>query len=140
MRILDLVDLPESPSFFDPGAADLRQTLVFLRHFARDLAAPVIQDGREHIEYVPTQAFTEYVRFQLKDRDGQPVDGIRYRSAVNGEPCYVLFCGRDECVAKPEGRGKIEHWLTFDPGSLKIVDAKDVAGSRPVRIPMPRLI
>ena len=84
LRILDLVNLPKMPGFFQQGTSEFRDTLSFLRHFAIDLAAPVTRDGREHIEYVPTQAFTEYVRHEMTLHDGATVDGIRYRSAVNG--------------------------------------------------------
>lgn len=129
MRVLDLVDLPEIPSYFDMAASDRRLALLFLHHFARDLAQPVARDGRQHIEYVPTQAFTEYVRFELKARDDASVDGIRYPSSVNGRSCYVLFCTQAECVAQPEyASGK--RWLEFDAGSLRKMEAQAVGRAK----------
>lgn len=127
MRLLDLVDLPEIPSYFDLPASERRIVLSFLHDFARDLARPVARDAHHHIEYVPTQAFTEYVRFELKPENGSSVDGIRYRSSVNGQPCYVLFCTQDECVADtPYGH---ERWLEFDSTSLRTIHASEVAGT-----------
>jgi hypothetical protein len=127
MRLLDLVDLPSIPSFFQLGSADYRHTLVFLRHFARDLAIPVARDGREHVEYVPTQAFTEYVRHELRLHDDTVIDGIRYRSAVNDKPCVVLFCTQDHCIAAPRGYAECERWLECDVSTLCTEDAQLVA-------------
>lgn len=38
LRLLDLVDIPEPPSLFDRGHAARRDSLVFLRDFARTSA------------------------------------------------------------------------------------------------------
>ena len=117
LHVLDLVDIPEVPSFFNKEAADISDDLIFLRNFVDELSEPIERDGREHIEYVPTQVFTEYVRWQMKINDGQPIDGIRYRSSKNGKSCYVLFCEQDECVDEP--RFAVERrWLNFDLTSL----------------------
>jgi HEPN/RES N-terminal domain 1/RES domain len=124
LRLLDLVDLPEVPSLFHLGLFDHRNTLIFLRHFATDLAAPVGRDGREHIEYVPTQAFSEFVRYELRADDGSPIHGIRYRSAANERTCYVLFCTRDECVSRHSQPRKAERWLEFDRESIRTIDAQ----------------
>jgi hypothetical protein len=102
LRILDLANMPPIPSFFDAERTDLRNNLLFLSRFVEDLAEPIQRDGCEHIEYVPTQAFTEYIRWMTKTSDGQPIYGIRYRSSRNGKICYVLFCEQDECVDKPK--------------------------------------
>jgi len=84
LTLLDLRGTSELPSRFDPDAGYLRAPLLFLRDFAEDLAKPVQKDGREHIEYVPTQVLTEY--FQRR------ADGILYRSArKEGGTCCVVF-------------------------------------------------
>jgi len=116
LYILDLVDMPKVPSFFNKEAADISNELIFLRKFARDLSEPIQRDGREHIEYIPTQAFTEYVRWEMKT-DGQSIDGICYRSSKNGKSCYVLFCEQDECVNEPKSSVE-RRWLKFDISSL----------------------
>jgi len=61
--------------------------------FARDLSASVVIDGREHIEYAPTQVVTEYLRWLPEFH----VDGILFASAQNGGTSCVIFCGPDEC-------------------------------------------
>lgn len=116
LYILDLVDI-KVPSFFNKDAYDSRYSLIFLSKFARDLSEPIQRDGREHIEYVPTQAFTEYVRWEMKTNDGQSIDGIRYQSSKNNKSCYVLFCEQDECVDEPKFPMK-KRWLNFDLSSL----------------------
>lgn len=49
------------------------------------------------MDYVPTQAFTEYMRHVLGGSD--PVRGIRYRSAVRpDEVSWVRFVDADGCT------------------------------------------
>lgn len=127
MRILDLVELPSVPSFFELGVSDLRGDLLFLHEFASDLAVPVVRNGREHVEYVPTQAFTEYVRYDPERRFGASVDGVRYRSAINGKPCYVLFCAQDDCIANPQSHRPYKRWLELEKGSIRTEDAQRFA-------------
>ena len=66
LLILNLFDVPKQPGFFNLGGADLRDDLSFLEGFATDIAKPVKNDKTQHIEYVPTQAFTEYIRYEQK--------------------------------------------------------------------------
>ena len=62
LRMVNLADPPTKPSIFDLEGRKHYYGLLFLFSFARDLSKPVILDGREHIEYVPTQVVTEYIR------------------------------------------------------------------------------
>lgn len=122
--LLDLVSLPAIPSFFDLGQTDLRVGLQFLYGFVRDLAEPISRDGREHIDYVPTQAFTEYVRYEMRVGDAtRRPDGIRFPSSKDRLPCVVLFCGQAECITPTYG---VERWLQFDPASLRTVKVDDL--------------
>lgn len=129
MSILDLARMPHVPSYFDRQKAALRHTLRFLHRFSHDVARPLDRDGTEHIEYVPTQAFTEYVRFEMAGIDGAPVDGIRYRSSKGGEACVVLFCGQDNCVANPKGH-MVDRWLQMDAATLQSMTVADWIRSR----------
>jgi hypothetical protein len=130
LMLLDLIDIPKPPSYFDIEQRELRLGLLFLRQFAHDLAKPIERNDRAHIEYVPTQAFTEYVRFQMKTDEGKAIDGIRYRSSRNGKPCVVLFCGQDECVEEPNAYG-VTQWLSLEASSVKTVKVKDIKGLKP---------
>jgi hypothetical protein len=94
LNLLDLVNIPEPPSFFSSDD-DARHTLYFLRHFARDVSQPIVKDGREHVDYVPTQVFTEFVRYEMHAT--LRVHGIMYRSSRNRRTCYVIFAEHDEC-------------------------------------------
>jgi len=62
--ILDLAELPETPSIFyevpDSMEYDPRQNLIFLHHIAREISRPIARDDRVHVEYVPTQVVTEF--------------------------------------------------------------------------------
>lgn len=92
LHILDLADLPSVPSLFDEKRRHLRTGLKFIRAFADELALPIDRDGREHIEYIPTQMVSEYIRTVLKLPNGSSLDGIRYRSSKNPDGiCVCLF-------------------------------------------------
>jgi hypothetical protein len=71
------------PSILDGDEQNLyRAATGFLHEFTDDLTKPIAKDGREHIEYVPPQVVTEYVRYRLQQHVGRPVHGILYRSKV----------------------------------------------------------
>lgn len=91
LAILDLTDLPPLPSIFDDSCRDQREGLLFLNRFVEEISKPVRKDGREHIEYVPSQVVSEYFALGFQ-ANGQPLDGIAYPSAVRpGGKNLVLF-------------------------------------------------
>ena len=98
-RALNLAEIPVTPSLFDVKLRRLRSTVSFLESFSEEISRPILKDGREHIVYVPTQIFTEYIKHIYKDREGNQVDGILYRSAIreNGINC-VLFITKKDCL------------------------------------------
>lgn len=99
LRVLDLADLPDIPSVFDTDRHYLTHPLRFLHAFALDIAKPIAHDGREHIEYVPTQIVTEYFRRVFQDADKTRLDGLIYRSSRQPSgKAFVLFCDNAQCV------------------------------------------
>jgi hypothetical protein len=58
LTVLDLTDLPPTPSFF--GDREMYHGIRFLHEFEENFTKPVARDGMEHVEYVPTQIVTEY--------------------------------------------------------------------------------
>lgn len=99
IRVLDLAELPQIPSVFDPDRRGLIHTLRFLHAFADDISKRIERDGREHIEYVPTQIVTEYFRRVFRTEEGEALDGIVYRSArCPGARAVVLFCEHRQCI------------------------------------------
>ncbi len=104
LRLLDLCGIPTIPSFwFTPR--DERDRTRFLHAFTADISKSVIHDGREHIEYVPTQILTEYFRDEFQTNDGEHLDGILYPSAQRkGGKNVVIFAGQDDLVPAAERR------------------------------------
>jgi len=100
--ILDLTRLPSIPSLFEPIPDSVpyrpRRVLTFLHHVAAEISKPIARDEKIHINYVPTQVVTEYVRArQLADNSF--VEGIQFDSAVHaGHPSYVLFATAENMI------------------------------------------
>lgn len=132
LSLIDLTHLPPAPGYFAHG--DDRLLLIFLKDFVGDLVKPIILDGREHIDYVPTQIVTEFLRHFTKPQ----VHGLRFASSQHpGGINTVLFCDRDKCVNPPDSvldqegwpaaeiRDEVAAkfpdqmpWLQFDPASV----------------------
>ena len=73
---------------------DPHKALRFLHRLADDISRPIARDDRVHIEYVPTQVVTEFLR-TTKLPEGAKLDGIRYRSSRrDGGISLVLFADR----------------------------------------------
>lgn len=98
LNILDLTAIPESIGFFSDQTKDVREAISFLRQFTHDISQPIKKDGSQHTEYVPTQVFTEYIRYDMTTPDGNSFYGIKYPSSKNGKGCYVLFLSQGECL------------------------------------------
>ena len=99
LTMLNLADLPPVPSVFDADRQQFIHSLRFLEAFAADISQPIARDGREHIEYVPTQIVTEFFHRIFRLPDGSAIDGIAYSSAKNGGgKAVVLFCENGQCV------------------------------------------
>jgi hypothetical protein len=111
--LLDLTHLPAVPSLFedipDTLTYDPRPRILFLWKLSREISRPIARDDRVHIEYLPTQVVTEYLRTSVTV-DGKKVDGIRYRSSRNGVgTAVVLFANRDNVELEPGASGSFIH-------------------------------
>jgi HEPN/RES N-terminal domain 1/RES domain len=80
VTLLDLANLPPIPGTFSRASRESIVALRFLHQFADVITQPVDRDNRTHLDYVPTQVLTEYVR-DYTFTHGK-VDGIRYPSAL----------------------------------------------------------
>jgi len=97
VRLLDLTDLPTLPSLFLPELYDERHELLFLREFLDDITQPIVKDGREHVDYVPTQIVSEFFRHRYRGTDGEGIDGIMYPSVKNiGGTNIVIFASSND--------------------------------------------
>ena len=113
--LLDLTDIPPIPGLFERLSEGVevhpRRTLRFLHHVASEVSRSIERDDRVHIDYVPTQVVTEFIRDQLT-RNESRVDGIKYSSSVHpGHVSYVLFATQGNIVSAPETRGVEDQWL-----------------------------
>lgn len=121
MLVIDLVDLPNVPSLFDPDQRHRRSDLLFLHGFAADVRRPAKPDDKEHLDYVPTQIVAEYFRQLIQDDDGNPAMGVLWRSAIDPTVTNcVLFVDNMGCVEQTaEWKHEAASWLGLVPGSLQ---------------------
>ena len=132
-RILDRTGIPRIPSIFKPVPDTLeydpRPPLIFLNYFAAELSMPIAGDRSAHVEYVPPQVVTEFVRTEFR-HEGMPLDGIRYRSARHeGGNSLVLFASQDN-LAGSMGAG-IQSVFTGADRWIELVgrEEREVSGS-----------
>ena len=99
VNLLDLTKLPRIPGFFAGGSRSRRLKLSFLHGFAAEIVKPIPRDEKNHVDYLPTQVFTEFLRDA--EFGGVKLDGIRYPSATGKEGANVVLfatCGDVEGV------------------------------------------
>ena len=78
----------------------------------KEVTKPIVKDGREHIEYIPTQIVTEYFRHVLGNELGVEIRGVLYSSSQNASTCCVLFCSNEECCEDTPGwQNNKKNWL-----------------------------
>lgn len=116
IQIVDLTKVPPVPSFFSHLSSRFsRPELIFLNNFLRDFIKPITKDGREHIEYVPTQIVSEYCKYNLKHK-GKPIKGFAYPSSKHQDGIsYCLF------VDKYEAGAKLSQYLTTPTQILRLM-------------------
>lgn len=92
IRILDLRHLPPIPSIFSEEVRTQTLTLRFLHDFANDIMKPVARNNQVHIDYLPSQVVTEFMRDY--EFSGGALDGVAYGSTVHQRGWNVaLFLG-----------------------------------------------
>ena len=94
LHLIDLTALP-MPSFWHQKR-DTREALAFMHIFHNEITKRIRPDDSIHTEYVPSQVFTEYLRFIFKLEGEIDVDGLIYKSSVNDSKCVVVFCNQKE--------------------------------------------
>jgi hypothetical protein len=117
LSIVDLTNLPQVPSIFEPGP---RESLLFLRHFAQEVSQPFEPDAAIHIEYTPTQIVSEFFRHRLQDDQGKAIRGLIYGSAkCEGTSNVALFVESSEVEGVPT-----ESWKKKEP-ILRLVSIEE---------------
>lgn len=102
MKLIDLSRKIDLPGFFTENTTS-REDIIFINKLIEEISKPVIKDGREHIEYVPTQIVNEYIKMIYKD-SGENILGIIYNSSKDISQKNILLYDVD----------KIEEILDFD--------------------------
>jgi hypothetical protein len=135
--ILDFTRLPPIPSAFaelpDSMEYDPRPRLRFLHSISREISRPIARDDRIHIEYLPTQVVTEYVRTAITI-EHKPVDGIRYRSSRRKtSTALVLFADQSNLILEKSEQPEFyrldkERWLRFIKARARRVTRGDISG------------
>jgi hypothetical protein len=120
LRVLDISKLPHVPSIFGSMERNERENIIFLRMFRDDIMKPVKRDGREHVEYIPSQIFTEYIRYYV--RNGiHSVNGICYPSTQNSKGLnYALFLNSKQIEEKRDPSSAAHVYYNADIASEKI--------------------
>ena len=105
LRLLDLARLRSISVGGSMFAADFRERYefaTFLEHLVKELSRPIMP-GAEEMDYLPTQAFAEY----LANREDLKLDGMLFPSSQleGGELNVVLFHAASRTKGKciPEG-------------------------------------
>jgi HEPN/RES N-terminal domain 1/RES domain len=90
IRILDLTSLPNAPGLLSDHDRNEREAMLFIRSFVRSIMQPVIRDREPHLDYIPSQVVSEFIRdFDFR---GGRLDGIIYPSlAFQGGMSLVFF-------------------------------------------------
>ena len=92
-RLLKVINLSELPDLPHPLAIDRRDERIkakFLHSFVASITQEVHKDGREHVDYVPSQVVCEFLAQAYAMPDGSPIDGIIYPSAVSPDGINLL--------------------------------------------------
>jgi hypothetical protein len=126
IRVIDLTKVQPTPSIFDSENRDLRFDLSFLNSFLTDFIKPIEKDGKEHIEYVPTQVVTEYFRYIFRDSNKENVHGVCYPSSRNnGGKSIVLFIDQKNCTDTNSKQNSLyKPWLLMDKNHIKYIKTK----------------
>lgn len=73
--------------------------ILFLHDLVRDITKTVVKDGKEHIDYVPTQVVTEFFRDMFNKNRKNRIEGIIYPSSKNNKGnSSVIFWDNYECL------------------------------------------
>ncbi len=99
LQLIDFTNIPKISGLFDKKNHEKRWCLKFLHNLIDDFIKPIKHDGKEHVEYVPTQVVTEYLRYIFKTIDKNSVQGIMYPCSKNKKlRSIVLFIDHRQCL------------------------------------------
>jgi len=98
LKPLTLIDFSQIEwcSIFDTENVEKRETFILLQQFIEDLIKPISNDGSQHIDYVPTQVVTEFLKKSFKTDLDEEIHGFFYESSKSkGNTNVVLFFNQE---------------------------------------------
>lgn len=116
-KVLDFTrPLTELPSIFATDAESRRRWTFarFKKHFTDMIAAPVVLDGREAVDYIPTQVVAEWLRFVPETR----IDGIAWPSHLTrgeGKNVMLFFGAGVDFVTDPPTEAELKRYPVKPP-------------------------
>lgn len=103
LKVIDLTSIPEQSFWVNNW-----QENQFLHHFNENITQRVDPKDTNHLQYIPTQVFTEFLRYMFRDAKGEQVDGLIYGSSKTREKNIVLFCNQAQSENFVDKNVKIE--------------------------------
>ena len=103
LKVIDLTSIPEQSFWVNNW-----QENQFLHHFNENITKRVDPKDTNHLQYIPTQVFTENLRFMVRDSKGHKIDGLIYGSSKTKEKNIVLFCNQTQSGNFVDKNVKIE--------------------------------
>ncbi len=115
LKPLKLIDfsLLKWISIFDEGNEKKRETYVLLYQFIEDLIKPISNDGSQHIDYIPTQVVTEYLKNSFSSELNQEIHGLIYPSTKRKGYKNVVLFFNDQNVTND--KNDLDKYLILNP-------------------------
>ena len=112
IKLIDFSNL-KWVSLFDKENEHKRNTYVLLYQFLSDLTKPISSDGSQHIDYIPTQVVTEYLKNSFKSELNEEIHGLIYPSSKkSGFNNVVLFFDANKVT---DNKNDKEKYLLVNP-------------------------
>ncbi len=115
LKTLKLIDftLLKWISIFDVENEKKRETYVLLYQFLEDLTKPISNDGSQHIDYIPTQVVTEYLKNSLYSELNTEIHGLIYPSTKRkGHENVVLFFNSQNIT---NDKDELDKYIVLNP-------------------------
>ncbi|WP_066492494.1 HEPN-associated N-terminal domain-containing protein [Burkholderia mayonis] len=103
LTVIDLTALPSMPSVFDLEQKAAREKALFTHEFVETISVPITKDGREHIDYVPSQVICEYLAQVFDAGKDTRLAGLIYPSAVKAGGKNLVVFPEDRYLATYHG-------------------------------------
>jgi hypothetical protein len=108
--VLDFSTSIQKPSIFDNDKYNRLCEYKFIKGFIDDITKPIEKDGKEHIDYVPTQIISEYFRYRFRGKKNSKIDGIIYPSSKNMHGRNLaLFVSKNDDARKILSLQSVKH-------------------------------